>query len=739
MSLKFEPPLSFAASVALVLALFGLTVALSVRGWRVGTNRAVIGLRLLTFGLLAMLFLNPVRISQTVRRDKPVFAVLLDASRSMNTADADGQTRWQSAKFAVTGDILLLESLQSRFDVRFFTFGKQAQNRTPEMLRAQSQADQAETRIADALTFVSSLGQFGASRGSVPVLGGMLLISDGRDTGTADPLQAARQCRARGLPVFTLTLGKTQEEPDCALSAPKPQIFAAPNQSFTLPAELRNTGIGVQNATLTLTREGQTVQTKTIRLQRGRQKVEWVVREPAKGVFRYQIRLEPLSKESDVRNNSASVLLSILDAKTRVLLLEAEPSWDAKFTAQALRADPTIELDAIYLLMDQRPIAQSGSADAAQIKVPRSQSEFARYDVLIIGKGYEQFFDPTATANLKAWLSERGGSLVLLRGRPDERTPALRELEPLTMGSEVLEATRAELTEAGKTYAGFQTGRGENADTVVRKLPLLVTAAKVTGEKALAVVLARTTNPDAETDENGAMALMAWQRVGQGRVLEIVGDGLWRWAMLPPELEKDAGIFPEFWAQTVRWLASSSDFLPGQTLSIVTDRTDYAPNDPVSLTATLRGNPPVASPTLNIRDEAGRAQSLNLTPSPARNGVLTYTARFQSAASADYAATLSTNQNGKPQIATALFRVLPPIQEKTGQSANPSLMRQIAASGGGEALQIADLPHLPAKLRTLERASQFHQQARSLWDNPLALLLILSLLSLEWFLRRKNP
>jgi hypothetical protein len=99
---------------------------------------------------------------------------------------------------------------------------------------------------------------------------------------------------------------------------------------------------------------------------------------------------------------------------------------------------------------------------------------------------------------------------------------------------------------------------------------------------------------------------------------------------------------------------------------------------------------------------------------------------------------MTQNQNGKTQTSTALFRILSPPQEQTGQSADPILMRQIAASGGGEALQISELSRLPSKLRALERATRSNEPARPLWENPLVLLTLFSLLSFEWFLRRRT-
>jgi len=38
--------------------------------------------------------------------------------------------------------------------------------------------------------------------------------------------------------------------------------------------------------------------------------------------------------------------------------------------------------------------------------------------------------------------------------------------------------------------------------------------------------------------------------------------------------------FNEFWTQMVRWLVNQSDFLPGQDVSLKTDRASYTPEIP---------------------------------------------------------------------------------------------------------------------------------------------------------------
>src|SRR5579871_987627 len=203
--------------------------------------------------------------------------------------------------------------------------------------------------------------------------------------------------------------------------------------------EVRDTGIPNAGVRVDLLREGRRVASQTLFVTPGRQEARFPVVEKQKGFVRYAIACAPLPEETDTTHNRANIFLSVLDTRMRVLLLEGRPTWDAKFLARALRSDPAITLDCIYQLTDVKPFALRGSSDTPALTVPRAAADFSHYDVLILGKGYESFFDAPATAALKEWVTDRGGNLVFLRGRPDQNSPALADLEPLTFSSEEIE------------------------------------------------------------------------------------------------------------------------------------------------------------------------------------------------------------------------------------------------------------------------------------------------------------
>src|SRR5438105_2324140 len=224
--------------------------------------------------------------------------------------------------------------------------------------------------------------------------GQALLVSDGRDTADSFPLDAARAARAQGFTVSTLCVGKQTRQRDLQMVARKTQVFAAPGQAVQLGAEIRDTGIPRESVRVSLLRDGRTVRTQDVWVEPGRRDVSFTVTQPRRGLYRYAIRAAAAPEELNEANNAANVFLNVMNTKARVLFLEGRPSWDSKFLAQALRSDPTVSLDVIYKLTDTKFFAVLGNEEKeAGVTLPRTPEQMSRYDVIIFGKGFEEFYD----------------------------------------------------------------------------------------------------------------------------------------------------------------------------------------------------------------------------------------------------------------------------------------------------------------------------------------------------------
>jgi hypothetical protein len=747
MSIRLNPLISPLHVWALVLTIVALTLLISARSRRRTVRLGALALRAGILLLLGLILLNPVAESASRSSQKLPFLLLIDTSRSMTTRDEGSDasaapvTRWQAARESVLEDPAFTGPLARRYDLRVFGFDSSLRPAQFDRLAQIARPDGDSTDIGDSIEkAIESCNPPAPTPGKPPPLrGAILVVSDGRDN-RSNPMEAARLARVEGFPLYTICVGRKTRAQDIQVAARSPQVFGAPDQPIDITAVVTDVGFEQASVRLDLLREGRRVASRDLNLHPGSVDVTFRVSERNKGFYRYGLACSVVPGETNELNNRSAVFVNVLDARTRVLLLEGEPSWDTRFLANALRDDPTIILDSIVQLTDQHPFALSGSEDRPTLTAPHTLQDFSQYDVVILGRACDCFFDASTAAALKRWVQERGGNLLFLRGAPSDHVRALEEMEPLTLGQSRLDDVKARLTEAGRSYPGFAFDAREDTETIVKRLPDIATATEVRGEKALTVVLARAQRsgqPDDSLDLTAQpMALLAYERYGQGKTMALTGEGLWRWALLPPYLSAYSSVYSELWTQTIRWLVSESDFLPGTDTSLRTDRGSYSTRDTVRFLGFVRGGvPPGGFPQITVTGPDEKSVKIGSASGAAL--AADFTASFRPPAPGEYVATVAPVKAGAAPVSTS-FTVYPGQEEDANRSADPLMMSQLAAVGGGDALTLATARNLPEKLRALEQAAAVGREPVSVWDRGWVLALALLLLTGEWTLRRRS-
>jgi hypothetical protein len=700
--------------------------------WRGGGPLLLALLRALVVTGVAALLLNPVWTRAEKETGKPPLLVLLDTSHSMAVPDVKGQPRFDAARRMLQNG-KLQRDFGDRFTPVFFSVSESATRQDGGAFLKTARPDGAHTALGEAIA--AAIG----TAGSAPS-GGVLLLSDGRNNGELSPVDVAKQAKARKFPVFTVCLGTSAAGRDVSLVNRRPQVYAAPKQEVSLAAEVQSAGYQGQRAQVDLLKAGKAVASRSVLLDDGKAvPVSFSVVEAKPGFYHYAMKVRPLPAEGSDANNRTSLFLSVLDSKIRVLVLEGRPTWDAKFLIQALHSDPSVEVDAIFKLTGDKFFAVKGTADPGalpvkQVKVPSTPAELAKYDVVVIGRGFEEFFTDKDAASLKQYVGDHAGNLIFLRGNPEERASVLQDLEPVRWSDEQVRDFRMQVTEEGRSNPAFTFGASGDPETVIQKLPTMISATRVEEEKALSVVLARASGVPGAAAGNKEMAVLAYQNYGQGKAVALIGQGLWRWAFLPPELKDYAGCYRDFWTQLVRWLVSQSDFLPGQDVSLKTDRAGYSPGETVNFMAFLRGKGMGRLPPLKIAGPSGKVSQLVLGKGSGSQA--DFAGAFKPREAGEYVATLALPGSRSGSV-TAPFSVFETREEDIVTAADPQLMRQIAQAGGGEALSLGELDSLPQRLREAQSLLFTRTEPRPAWDRWWVLAALLGVLSLEWMVRRR--
>jgi hypothetical protein len=368
----------------------------------------------------------------------------------------------------------------------------------------------------------------------------VLLLSDGiHNAGdAARVLDAARVARALACPVYTWTTGSDAEVKDVAVELPAPQELAFVGQKIVVPVTLRQRGLAGREVTLTLSREGKELERRSVPLPaEGTAEIRVEVSQDQPGLYRYDVRAEPLPEEVTRANNTSVLLLRVIDKPVRVLLLEGKPYWDAKFLVRTLLADASVDLDSVVRLGDDRLMwrtvaRETGGGPSAKVRdswkvlsdlagLSGDAEALRSYQILVLGRDADAFLTESMLTALQTWVARDGGCLVCYRGPPTSPvSQRLGKMLPIQWAAGREERFRMRVTERGQSLHLFP-GAVSSGGEALGQLPTLAAAARPGVPKPLAVILA--SRSPSTGDEEPAVS---YQPYGGGRVVVVEGAGM---------------------------------------------------------------------------------------------------------------------------------------------------------------------------------------------------------------------
>ena len=226
------------------------------------TNRqrsALVGLRVLALVILVLCLFRPIAILPPTGTRDAIVPILVDSSRSMRLADADGQTRLARAIALLKNE--LGPALSSHFATEIYTVGESLAPGTIDGLTA----DARRTDLNGALAAVRE--RYRGQR-----VAGVIVLSDGADTGTGGSSRGSSRSdgsrpsggEAGGPPVFAVGIGSPDGPRDrevLSISTGEPRLDHA---SVDLHVTAVSTGFGRAPFTLRVLGNGQVLDSRRI-------------------------------------------------------------------------------------------------------------------------------------------------------------------------------------------------------------------------------------------------------------------------------------------------------------------------------------------------------------------------------------------------------------------------------------------------------------------------------------------
>ena len=476
----------------------------------------------------------------------------------------------------------------------------------------------------------------------------------------------------------------------------------------------------------------------------------------------FVVRTPVMEGETRDDNNSRSFGFTVVDDRAKVYLLDGDARWEFRYLEAAMSRDDRVDFKRVLFSQPFMGIL-SEPFFPRQLDLPAdvsdlAKSPFANVDLVILGDVPPQHLNDKLLQLLHDFVSE-GGTLIVSAGKRwmplEYRSPILDQLLPLTnmrtihlkdLSGEAPPARRGlpiHLTVDGEQQAMFQFAPDplEN-QRIWQRLPGQMWT--ILGDaKPGATVWATTVLPPEHAERlavDRKHAIIIHQHLGSGQVLWMGFDGTWRWRQRVGD-----AYHHRFWGQLARWAAANKVTAGNEFVRFGPERPDIELGQDALLRARwmapfLQKFPKMKAYAEFFRtgDPPGKSFStVDLTPTA--NAPLLYIGKAVALPSGEYRVALKTENadlGPKPVEATVYVHDRP-SQELSELSANRDLLTQIADISGGRLFLPDQLHELPKMFKTYDGNVSRYEES-PLWDRWPWLVLLFTLMTTEWVIRKIN-
>jgi hypothetical protein len=511
----------------------------------------------------------------------------------------------------------------------------------------------------------------------------------------------------------------------------------------------------------------------------------------AAGSAKWTVRIRPVRVSADTppdmveENNTADLTLDLVDRPLRVAYFDGYPRWEYRYLKNLLVREKSVSA-AIMLLAPGKRYIQEGAVTLDAL--PHSPEEWAKFDVIILGDVWPGVFTLDQMTQLKERVSIGGAGLIWIGGEGSTpgawRSTPIGDLLPFSLPENLSAAhpsgldTFEDPVTLSPTPAAERLGVLRLSDTPIENAPSgnswfpPILSDPNTGwaslywvQKIEPGILKPTTEPLAmATPEHGtpstARPALLTMRYGAGRIIYAATDEIWRWRYGRGEL------YPErFWIQLVRLLGRESVARSGHPAMLEATPDRALVEQPIRIQVTLLDQSLADTAPTSLRVRVNREggvdgkasppgsssspQSVELMLSPenadamprkgaarvfATTWIPTESGRYR--ATADDPTLLSRATGAAADDLTARIEVWQADDEMRRPQTDHPLLNRLADATGGRVLAPDQLSLLPRLLPNRKLKLAGDPEIHTLWDTPLALLLVVFLLTAEWIGRR---
>jgi len=687
---------------------------------------------LLRLGMVALLLALAQQLELHLKlklQEKQGWLVVVDDSASMATLDEAGGSRFAAVK-ADLAKITKAVDDNVKLDVKTLSGSK----------------------LADQPGKGPTLIQKGIGRAALATAGvdRLVFLTDGRDSEGRDLAQLAGDIKARGIDLCVRTYGSTIPPRDSAIFAEPERAVIRLGEELVIRGSITGPAAAAA-ASVDLKENGKSVKQVTVPAEQARQFI--ITWKPAKaGRYSYTVELpKDIAGDALPLDNAYTFKAQVVQEKLKVLLIEGFPRFEFKLMKVALEVDPMVDLVSVVHIPGGGVYVQGKPLHLnPQEGLITSQAELFKYDVVILMDISRQYFraggDMTESRlrNVVEFVAKRGGGLMVLGGQDVYRAggyedSALAEILPFDLGDHFSKDAQFEgmfFATAPKTALNHPIMRmfPESARNKERleSLRELDGSNNVGRFKPLATpLLTRTVKIKAA---NGQMVehdvpIMAYQAVGDGKVVAAAADTFWRWQL---QAEFEDPPLQALLANVVRYIAPPPGSKPGSVNVSLADASPQVGQEVVLSTMLKDKNfDPIRNADIKVSVTRPDGSNQHIYPRDLLEQPGYYEYRVAVPMPGSYDVTAAY---GKEEYATS-FMVEASGSEYADLSSNKAAMQALAKAAGGTLIDSTDSWLRAASTRPSTRDAVRDLQV---WNSPMLVLLFFGLLCVDCFIRKRQ-
>jgi len=641
-------------------------------------------LRFAAVFLISFLLLSPLIKQRNEIIDKPVIIFAQDNSLSI-ALSKDSSFYKKEYPEAVRA---LQEKLAKKYDVSMLSFGDHI---TPDL----------KTGYSEKITDISSLMEEVSTRFANRNIGALILATDGIYNRGINPFYASQKFR---FPVYAVGMGDTAIHRDVILKkiTYNKSVFAG--DKFPVEISVGADKCAGEQSELQVKKGDQVLFTKVLQFrgERDFQRISLLLEAKTKGVQRYNVSIKPLDKETTTKNNNRDFFVDVFDTRQKILILYQSPHPDIGAFKHALENSAKFEVTESKL--DEFTQSPDGYDMVILYQLPSGISNLKKF----IDSPVSLLYVLGTQTKLDAFNGLKTG-LVVTSGQDNfsEALPALNESFPLfTISSEFRDVL--------KNFPPVTSPFGQYQFSPLSDVMIYQKMGNVQSRMPLALFV---------------------QNSGKKSGF-ITGENIWKWRLSDYLQSGNHSAFDEFINKIAQYLSVKGD----KNFFRVKCENTFQENENVEMEAEVYNESYELinqnDVSLNITDEKNK--SYPFVFGKTEKGYYLNAGSFPPG-NYKYEASVKI---GKNQFRKKGEFIMAPLNlEELSTTADFGTLSRIAKAHDGDVFSPHDLDGLMKKISNREDikpVSYFQKRYSDITGNIWVFILILSLLSVEWFIRKRS-